>query len=70
MAVLLNYLSDLIMNYFDDLTFINGDIIPDCRAVVDSRFHDTFNLQFILSGRMYLGIGGGEQVVLDKMDKR
>ncbi len=65
MAVLLNKLSDMIMNYFDDLTFINGGKLPDCRAVIDSRFHDTFNIQYVLSGKMYLGIDGGERMILD-----
>ncbi|OGV54263.1 MAG: hypothetical protein A2X45_07775 [Lentisphaerae bacterium GWF2_50_93] len=54
------------MNYFDDITFINGEDIPACRAVMDNRFHDMFNLQFILDGRMYLGIDGGERVTLDR----
>ena len=66
MAILLNYLSYLIMNYFDDITFINGQVLPECRAVIDNRFHDTFNLQFILSGGMYLGIDGRDKVVLDR----
>lgn len=66
MAILFKNLSDMIMNYFDDLTFIGGDEMPECRVVIDSRFHDTFNLQFILSGRMYFGIDGGERMTLDR----
>ncbi|OGV39448.1 MAG: hypothetical protein A2X48_23880 [Lentisphaerae bacterium GWF2_49_21] len=59
-------MSDMIMNYFDDITFISGQNLPECKAVIDGRFQDMFNLQFILSGRMYLGIDGDEKVILDR----
>ncbi len=69
MALLIINMSNMIIgsgvNYFDDITFINGEEIPECRAVIDTRFDDMYNLQFLLSGRMYLGIDGGERSVLE-----
>jgi AraC-like DNA-binding protein len=70
MALLIINMSNMIMrydmNYFDDIAFINGEEIPECLAVIDTRFDDMYNLQFLLSGKMYLGIDGGERIVLDR----
>jgi AraC family transcriptional regulator, arabinose operon regulatory protein len=51
------------MSYFDDITFLGAKVVPACRAVIDTRYAKTFHLQFILSGRMYLGIDGGPRTV-------
>lgn len=50
------------MRYFDDILFLDGDVIPECRAVMDSRFPDTCNLQFFLRGSLYFGRDGGPRV--------
>jgi AraC-like DNA-binding protein len=54
------------MEYFHNIRFINGAEIPVCRAVIDSRFVDTFNLQFILAGKMYFGLNHGPRVILEQ----
>ncbi|OGV72817.1 MAG: hypothetical protein A3K19_28490 [Lentisphaerae bacterium RIFOXYB12_FULL_65_16] len=53
-------------SYFDDITFIKGGVIPECRAVIDNSFRDMFNLQFMLSGAMHFGIDGGPRTILER----
>lgn len=54
------------MGYFDDIFFLNGDLLPACRAVMDSRFPDTRNLQFFLRGSLYFGRDGETPVWFDR----
>lgn len=50
--------------YFDDIKFIGADIIPECRATINTSFQDMFNLQYVHKGSIYLGVDGGKKVVL------
>lgn len=54
------------MGYFDDLRFLDGDVLPACQSVMDSRFPDTRNLQFFLRGSLYFGRDGGARVWFDR----
>jgi AraC-like DNA-binding protein len=52
------------MEYFDDLSFINGDIVPGCKARIDCRFEGMFNLQFIPLGPMSFSVDRGPERIL------
>lgn len=54
------------MGYFDDLHFLDGEVIPECPAIIDARFPDTCNLQFFLRGSLYFGRDGGPRVWFDR----
>jgi AraC-like DNA-binding protein len=54
------------MGYFDDLEFVNGQVLPGCTAVINHRFRGTYSLEFLLAGRMYYGVDGGRRIVLDR----
>ena len=54
------------MSYFDDISFINAAIIPDCDAEMDRNFPDSWSIEFILSGKMYYGIDNGAKVIVDQ----
>ncbi|MBU4200112.1 MAG: AraC family transcriptional regulator [Verrucomicrobia bacterium] len=54
------------MNYFDDMRFINGGVVPRCQAAIDQRFTETYSVEFLLAGRMYYGIDGGNRIILDR----
>lgn len=54
------------MGYFDDIKFINGEVIPHYVAVLDRRVPGAWSVEFMLSGRMSFGIDGNKPVVLDK----
>lgn len=54
------------MSYFDDIQFLQADVIPHCVAVLDKGFPGTYSLEYLHSGRMFFGIDGGQQVVLDR----
>jgi AraC-like DNA-binding protein len=49
----------MIMDYFDDLGFIDGGIVPRCRVSLDQRFAGLYSLEFKLGGRLALGRDGG-----------
>lgn len=52
--------------YFDDLEFLEGSIIPTCRVVQKNYIPATYSLEFIRSGRMAFAVGTGESRVLDQ----
>lgn len=54
------------MNYFNNIRFISASVIPECHSVINSEFRDTFNLQFVYSGKMYLGINHGNRTMIDQ----
>ncbi len=54
------------MSYFDDIQFLQADMQPQCTAVLDKHFPATYSLEYIHSGRMFFGIDGGPQVILDR----
>ncbi len=54
------------MNYFDDISFLNAGIHPGCRAVVDHSFPGSWSVEFILSGKMFYGVDGGAQSIIDQ----
>ena len=60
------YLSHMTMSYFNNIRFISASIIPQCRAVINSRFSDMFNLQFVFSGKIYLGVNHGKRLIIDQ----
>ncbi len=47
------------MDYFDDLGFIDGGIVPRCRVSLDQRFAGLYSLEFKLGGRVGPGVRGG-----------
>ena len=53
------------MGYFDDIRFIGGDVHPVCRSRIAHSFPSTFNLQLVLSGRMYFQVNNGTRNILD-----
>lgn len=53
------------MAYFDDIHFVNGAISPRCTAEMDCCFDGTYSFEFMRTGRLYFGVDGGEQVVLE-----
>lgn len=54
------------MNYFDDMRFINGGVAPRCQAIIDRQFSGTYSVEFLLAGRMFYGLDGGERTILDR----
>ena len=54
------------MSYFDDIRFINGGVLPRCRAAIDRQFTGTYSLEFLLAGQMSYGIDGGKRIILDQ----
>ncbi len=54
------------MTYFNDIQFVGGGVIPECRVRLDQTFPGTCSLEFILSGSMYFGVDHGGQCVLER----
>lgn len=54
------------MSYFDDLTFIDGRVMPHCQVRMDQRFTDTYSLELMTAGAIYLAVDGGRRTVLDR----
>ena len=52
------------MGYFDDLEFLGGHTCPGCTAQLVRRF-PYCSLEFIRSGRMYMGIDGSPRVTVE-----
>ncbi|MDD5705284.1 MAG: AraC family transcriptional regulator [Kiritimatiellae bacterium] len=52
------------VTFYDDVTFINGAVIPGCRAAIDAAFPGSYSIEFLLSGRMYYGVDGGPRTIL------
>jgi AraC-like DNA-binding protein len=67
MAETIIRLADLTMTvpYFEDLRFVGGDILPHCTAVVNQRFPETYSIEFILRGRMFIEPERGPRVILE-----
>jgi AraC-like DNA-binding protein len=60
-------LAFLIMtDYFSDLEFIDGAIVPECRARLKDHVAAAYSLEFIRSGRLLLERGHGPSVILDE----
>lgn len=54
------------MDYFDDIQFINGAVMPNCTAVMDRMFPDSWSMEFFLSGKMFYGVDNGSQIIVDQ----
>ncbi|RMD74999.1 MAG: AraC family transcriptional regulator [Lentisphaerae bacterium] len=47
--------------YFDDIQFIAGEEIPNCRVHVDRSFPGIYSFELILDGRMYFAVDGQKE---------
>lgn len=54
------------MTYFNDLQFINGSILPECKAVMDQDFPETWSLELITSGKMSYAVDNSPSVIVDR----
>lgn len=46
------------MNYYNDITCIWGNVLPECRAVIDGGWPDLCNLHLKTRGEMEFGVDG------------
>lgn len=53
----------VIMHYYDDIEFVYGEEIPQCRTVIDHRFDGLYSLQLKLDGRMSFGVDESAPVI-------
>jgi AraC-like DNA-binding protein len=51
------------MDYFDDIRFIGGAVMPGCQAVINQRFEGVYSIEFMLAGRLAYGLDGAEPVI-------
>ena len=56
----------IMMTYFNDLEFLDGQIVPQCRVSLTDHVAASYSLEFIRSGRLALRRGHGSAVVLDR----
>ncbi len=54
------------MSYFDDPVFCDADASTHCTAVLDTRFPDTYSIEYLHTGRMFFGLDGGPCTVLER----
>lgn len=53
-------------DYFSDLEFLDGAVIPDCAARLRDHVAVCYSLEFIRSGRLELARGHGPSLILDR----
>ena len=64
---MIKHLAFLIMeNYFSDLEFLDGNIMPACRVWLPDHVAASHSIEFIRSGRLLLQSGHGPSVLLDR----
>ena len=51
------------MTYFDDITFLGGEVLPHCQATIDKRFDGLWSLEFKRAGSIHLARDGGRRVL-------
>jgi AraC-like DNA-binding protein len=56
-------LSETNMGFFDDISFIDGDVIPRCSIAIDQRFAGVWSLELKLGGSIRLARDGGRQTI-------
>ena len=54
------------MGYFDDIEFLAGAFLENCRAQMDRRFSGTYSLEFLLSGHMRCSIDSSPSTIISK----
>lgn len=52
------------MNYFTDITFLSGEIQPECRANLNRRLSEFYTIEFLLSGELAFQAGDRPPVLI------
>lgn len=53
------------MGYFEDIQFVSGAVIESCVSSIDQRFRGTWSIEFMRSGRLFMGMDHGEQEIVE-----
>jgi AraC-like DNA-binding protein len=60
---ILTYL--IIMSYFNDITFINSGVTPDCISSIKKQYEHKYSLQLNQSGKSLFGINHRKPLILE-----
>ena len=54
------------MDYFDDITFVDADIITNCAVVIDTCFPKTYSLEYVAAGKMGFALDCGASAIIGR----